>query len=152
MIELKFSTADGDMVVQFGTPVSTPAAKFPWAIDVRTNGRSQILAGNDPVEALALAAHFASSYLSGRDGLDPPINDLPLARAPDLLAQGFQEGILAVLDVRGMVCTDEARVRVATCTDDAALQRYLRRAKVAATLAEVFAEESPDPPRVGSKF
>jgi len=138
MIELTFRTADGPMVIQFSTPVATPEANRPWAIEVRLNGRPSTIVGEDPLEALELAARFAASYLSGREGLDPSINDLPLKQAPDLLAQGFREGLLALLDARGISCPDEARVRIATCTDPAMLRLFLARAKTAASVDEVF--------------
>src|SRR5262245_10912438 len=74
MIELTFNTTDGPMVIQFSTPVATPEAIRPWTMEVRSNGRAQKIYGEDPLEALELAARFAASYLSGREGLDPPIN------------------------------------------------------------------------------
>lgn len=78
MIELTFRSADGPILIQILAPVPTPEQKWPWAIEVRTNGRSQTLAGDDPLQALEMAAQFASSYLSGREGLEPPVE----ARAP----------------------------------------------------------------------
>ena len=143
MIELPFRTADGPMVIQLGTPEATPEAVRPWTIEVRTNGRSQKIYGEDPLQALELAARFAAAYLSGREGLDPPVNDLPLQQAPDILAQGFREGLLALLDVRGIPCSEEARERIAACADPAMLQRFLARAKTAASLDEVFAVAPP---------
>jgi hypothetical protein len=143
MIEFTFRMADGPIVVQIHAPVATPEAGLPWAIEVRTNDRSQRLVGGDPLEALEMAARFAASYLSGREGLDPPINAVPLNQAPDLLAQGFREGLLAVLDVRGISCPDTARARIAACSDPATLQLFLARAKTAASMDEVFAVVSP---------
>lgn len=143
MIELTFRAADGPIVIQFNTPVATPGADRPWAVKVGLDGRPSPIVGEDPLEALALAALFAASYLSGREGLDPPLNDLPWERAPDLLAQGFREGILAVLDVRGIACSDEARERIAACAAPAVLQRFLVRAKSAASIDEVFAAIPP---------
>ena len=101
MIELTFRTADGPMVIQFSSPVPTPGGNRPWAIEVRLHGRPSTIVGEDPLEALALGALFAASYLGGREGLEPALNELPWKQTPDLLAQGFREGLLAVLDVRG---------------------------------------------------
>jgi hypothetical protein len=143
MIEFTFHTADGPMVICFSTPVVTPEAKWPWAIEVRTNGRPQTLVGSDPLEALEVATRFAASYLSGREGLDPPVNALPMQKAPDLLAQGFREGLLAVLDVRGIPCPDAAHARIAACADADMLQLFLARAKTAASIDEVFAVVPP---------
>lgn len=145
MIELTFRTDDGPMVIQLSTPVATPGANRPWAIEVLLNGRPSIIIGEDPLQALELAARFAVSYLSGREGLDPPVNDLPLTNAPDLLAQGFREGLLALFDVRGIPCPDAARVRIAACADPAMLQRFLAHAKTAASVDEVLAAVSPAP-------
>ena len=47
-----------------------------------STGPSPIV-GEDPLEALELAARFAASYLGGREGLDPPVNDLPSKEAHD---------------------------------------------------------------------
>ncbi len=73
MIELTFQTADGPILVEILAPVATPEQKWPWAIEVRTNGRPQTLVGEDPLEALEMAVQFATSYLSEREGLDPPV-------------------------------------------------------------------------------
>ena len=143
MIELTFRTDDGPMVIQLSTPVATSGADRPWAIEVRLNGRPSTIVGEDPLEALELAARFAASYLSGREGLDPPVTDLPLTKAPDLLAQGFREGLLALFDVRGIPCLDAARVRIAACADPAMLQLFLAHAKTAASVDEVFAAVPP---------
>ena len=145
MIDLTFRTDDGPMVIQFSTPVATPGANRPWAIEVLLNGRPSTIVGEDPLEALELAARFAASYLSGREGLNPPVNDLPLTKAPDLLAQGFREGLLAIFDVRGIPCPDAARVRIAACADPAMLRLYLAHAKTAASVDEVFAAVPPAP-------
>lgn len=139
MIELEFRTSDGPIVIQFCTPVATPEADRPWAIEVRLNGRPTNIVGEDPLEALELAARFVAGYLGGREGLDPPVNDLPLKQAPDLLRQGFREGLLAVLEVRGIPCSDVTRERIASCTDSAVLQILLARAKTAISIDEVFA-------------
>jgi hypothetical protein len=71
MIELTFNSVDGPISIQLNAPVSTPEDKWPWAVEVRTNGRSQILVGEDPIEALEMAVQFTAAYLSGREGLDP---------------------------------------------------------------------------------
>lgn len=138
-MELTFRTDEGPVLIQLGAPVATPKADRPWAVEVCTNGRPQTMVGEDPLEALELAARFASSFLSGREGLDPPVSDLPLTEAPDVLAQGFREGLLAVLHVRGIPCPEDARARIATCADSGMLQSFLARAKTAASVEEVFA-------------
>ena len=71
MIELKFNAADGPILIQICAPVSTPESKWPWTVEVRTNGRSQMLVGEDPLEALETAIQFTAAYLSEREGLDP---------------------------------------------------------------------------------
>src|SRR5262245_61667351 len=141
MIELTFQTADGPDVIRFDTPVATPGANRPWAIKVHLNGRPSTIVGEDPLEALELAARFAASYVSASEGADPPLNTRPLKEAPDILAQGFREGLLAVLEVRGIPRTDATRTRIAACVDPAVLQRWLERAKTAATADEIFAGE-----------
>ncbi|MEO5729241.1 MAG: Uma2 family endonuclease [Byssovorax sp.] len=52
---------------------------------------------------------------------------------------GLREGILAVLDARGIACPDDARERLMACDDPPVLQRWLARAKSAGSAAEVFA-------------
>jgi hypothetical protein len=71
MIELKFHSTDGPILIQICAPFSTPESKWPWAVEVRTNGRSQVLVGEDPLEALEMAVQFTAAYLSEREGLDP---------------------------------------------------------------------------------
>jgi hypothetical protein len=71
MIEMIFNTADGPMVIQIAAPAK--GEKWPWVVEVRTNGRPQYIPGDDPIEALAMAARFTAGYLSGREGLDPPV-------------------------------------------------------------------------------
>lgn len=138
-IELLFSTdAEGPVSVQIHAPRPRPDDERPWGVKVDTGGQLATVAGSDPLEALELAARFAASYLSGREGLTPEINTLPLQEAPDLLAQGFREGIFAVLEVRGIACPDEARGRIAAISEPAALQRMLGRAKTAPTAGDIF--------------
>jgi Uma2 family endonuclease len=49
-------------------------------------------------------------------------------------------GIFALLDARGLVCSDDLRARISTCEDPAILQRWLLRATTARTAAEVTEE------------
>jgi Uma2 family endonuclease len=50
----------------------------------------------------------------------------------------LREGILAVLDARGLSCPDDARARLMSCDEPAILQRWLSRAKTAGSATEVF--------------
>ena len=66
------------------------------------------------------------------------------------VAQGREEGeakaqaraVLTVLRVRGLEVSDEARERILTEKDAARLERWIERAILAASTAEVFAEPS----------
>jgi Uma2 family endonuclease len=51
---------------------------------------------------------------------------------------GLREGVLAVLDARGIACPDDARERLMSCDDPSRLQRWLSRAKSAGSAAEAF--------------
>ncbi len=82
MIELQFKTADGPITIQVGAPTFAPEGKWPWAIEVRTNGRTQTLSADDPVAALEHTARFLVGYLSGREGLDPMVDE-PTTRSAD---------------------------------------------------------------------
>lgn len=55
-----------------------------------------------------------------------------------------REGIFAVLAGRGVGCPEDARARIASCEDAAALQRWLLRAMSAGSAAEVFSEGRPE--------
>jgi Uma2 family endonuclease len=66
-------------------------------------------------------------------------------RAEDALA-GVREGILALLDARGIACPDEARGDVMSCDDPPTLRRWLSRAKTAGTAAEILVVESRTEP------
>jgi Uma2 family endonuclease len=54
------------------------------------------------------------------------------------LAAGLRQGILAVLDARGIACPEDARTRLMSCDDPSTLQRWLARAKSAGSAAEAF--------------
>ncbi|MEV8229681.1 hypothetical protein AB0P41_27125 [Streptomyces sp. NPDC079167] len=56
-------------------------------------------------------------------------------------AQGRAEGLLLILEARGIALTDDLRQKVTTCTDPELLHRWLHRAATATTTEEVFAEE-----------
>lgn len=52
----------------------------------------------------------------------------------------LREGIAALLDARGISCSDEIQARLASCMDVTTLQRWLLRATRAAGAEEVFSE------------
>ena len=54
---------------------------------------------------------------------------------------GLREGILAVLEARGISCSDDAGAALLACDDPATLQRWLSRAKMASSTADVFATD-----------
>lgn len=41
MIELTFRSDDGPIVIQLCAPVATPEAEWPWAVEVRLDGRPE---------------------------------------------------------------------------------------------------------------
>ncbi len=61
------------------------------------------------------------------------------AQATQALA-ALREAIAALLGARGIIVTDGARARVASCSDAATLQRWLLRATSAGVVDEVFAD------------
>ena len=65
------------------------------------------------------------------------------AKAEQALA-GLREGILALLDARGIPCPDDVRARLMSCGDPSVLQRWLSGATSATSAAEAF---SGDPER-----
>ena len=52
----------------------------------------------------------------------------------------LREGIVALLGARGITCSEEARMRLASCAEAAVLQRWLLRAMTAGAEGEVFAD------------
>jgi Uma2 family endonuclease len=56
---------------------------------------------------------------------------------------GLREGLLTLLDVRGIPCSDEARARVEGCAEPSTLRRWVSRAKTAGSVAEMFSEAPP---------
>ncbi|MER5553262.1 hypothetical protein ABT001_16575 [Streptomyces sp. NPDC002793] len=56
-------------------------------------------------------------------------------------AQGRAEGLLLILEARGIAVTDELRQKVSTCTDPQLLHRWLHRATTATTAEEAVAED-----------
>jgi Uma2 family endonuclease len=67
------------------------------------------------------------------------------AQADQALAAGLREGLLAILDARGIPCPDEARARVESCAEPSTLRRWLLRAKTAGRVEQVFSPETPEP-------
>jgi hypothetical protein len=65
------------------------------------------------------------------------------AKAEQAEAKGFRDGVLAVLDARGVPCPDDARSRLLAEGDLSTLRRWLSRAKSASTAAEVLAADVP---------
>ncbi|WP_327259168.1 MULTISPECIES: hypothetical protein [unclassified Streptomyces] len=56
-------------------------------------------------------------------------------------AQGRAEGLLLILDVRGIAITDETREKITGCDDPQLLHQWLNRATTAASAEEIFTEE-----------
>lgn len=59
---------------------------------------------------------------------------------------GFRETITALLEARGISCSDDVRARLSSCDDVPTLKRWLLRATTASTAAEVLDEERAAPP------
>ncbi len=57
---------------------------------------------------------------------------------------GFARALVALLDARGITVTPDARSRIDTCKDPAALHRWLLRGATAASLEEIFATSTED--------
>jgi uncharacterized ferritin-like protein (DUF455 family) len=55
-------------------------------------------------------------------------------------AEAMARAVLAVLEARGLDVTPEIRGRIVECTDAATLERWHRRAVVAASASEIFDE------------
>lgn len=55
-------------------------------------------------------------------------------------SEGLAAAVLAVLEARGIRITKAARERIARCTDEAQLDRWVRRAAVVAKVAEMLDE------------
>jgi Uma2 family endonuclease len=51
---------------------------------------------------------------------------------------GLREAILAIFEVRGISCTDDARSRIASCADPSVLRHWSLRAKTADSVEQVF--------------
>jgi Uma2 family endonuclease len=51
---------------------------------------------------------------------------------------GLREGVLAVLDARGISCPDEVRAALMSCDDPLTLQRWLSRAKAVSSATELL--------------
>jgi Uma2 family endonuclease len=64
-------------------------------------------------------------------------------QADQALAAGLREGLLAILDARGIACPDEARARIESCGEPSTLRRWLVRAKTVSLVEEVFSLDTP---------
>ena len=99
---------------------------------------------------------YGAAELPGTSDLIGRLNDMVAdleARAGEAQAQldeateqaaqalgALREGIVALLGARGVVCSEEAAVRLSSCSDAAQLQRWLLRSMTAGTAEEVFAD------------
>ncbi|MEU5718281.1 hypothetical protein AB0G71_21300 [Streptomyces sp. NPDC020403] len=55
--------------------------------------------------------------------------------------RGQAEGLLLILDLRGIVVTDQTRERITTCDDPQLMSQWLHRAATATSASEIFADE-----------
>ncbi len=67
------------------------------------------------------------------------------AQADHALSDGLREGLLAILDARGLTCPDEARARIESCAEPSTLRRWLLRAKTVDSVEQVFPPGLPEP-------
>jgi len=65
------------------------------------------------------------------------------AKADQALAEGLREGLLALLDGRGIPYPDEARARIEACGEASTLRQWLAQAKTATSAFEVFSDARP---------
>jgi len=65
------------------------------------------------------------------------------AQAEAQILVDLREGLLTLLDVRGIPCSDEDRARVESCEEPSTLRRWRTRAKTASRALDVFSEELP---------
>jgi Uma2 family endonuclease len=56
---------------------------------------------------------------------------------------GLREGLMTILDVRGVPCPDEARARIESCGEPSVLRQWLARARTAASVDEVLGRARP---------
>lgn len=56
---------------------------------------------------------------------------------------GLREGLLTILDLRGLSCPAEARARIDACAEPALLRRWMSRAKLVSAVEEIFADGAP---------
>jgi len=73
------------------------------------------------------------------------------AKAAQAWAAGLREGVLAVLEARGIPCPDDVRERLISSDDPATLQRWLSRAKVVRYPEQIFSLEPEAPWRQPAK-
>jgi hypothetical protein len=67
------------------------------------------------------------------------------AQNQEAVAAGLREGLLAILDARGIACQEDARQRVDSCVDATTLRQWLLRAKTATRIDDMFSRRaSPD--------
>ena len=66
-------------------------------------------------------------------------------QAEQALAIGLREGLLAILDARGISCPDEARAHIESCTEPSTLRRWLARAKTLSLVEEIFSADTSEP-------
>jgi hypothetical protein len=117
--------------------------------------------GDQIFEALAMALMSVGTGL-GRQYYDLVFTELPESRRPHLQevvmktltteyrseynrtlfaagrAEGEAKAILTVLETRGLTLSNEARDRIAACTDLQQLDAWLRRVGLVATVDELF--------------
>lgn len=112
---------------------------------------SDVLGLDLMIQGGTLRFFYGMSELFGTDDLVNRLNSMvgdleAKARLAEASAEaafaGLRAAVVTVLEARGIVCPEDARLRLDACDDPATLQRWVTRAATANDAAEVFAEES----------
>jgi Uma2 family endonuclease len=111
---------------------------------------SRVLGLDMVIQGGALRLFCGSAELIGSDDLierlSGMVSDLEAkaeraeaeAERAEQAVAGLRQGVLAVLEARGVACPNEARARVMACDDPLALQRWLARATSARSAGEAL--------------
>jgi hypothetical protein len=109
-------------------------------IDRLTFMMHDVEAKADEAEAKAQQAEARASEADAKAEQATSRAEQATSRAEQATA-GLRDAILALLEARGIFCSDDERSRLMACDDPALLQRWLLRAKAATSASQVFAAE-----------
>ncbi len=126
-------------------PDDLPAGPFREALDLANQGRftqTELDAYQKATDEIEQAREYgAAKFAEGETAGFTRGETAGFTRGE---TAGFTRALLAILGVRGFTVSAEARAHIDACKDAATLERWILRATTAASMVDVFAENTEE--------